>query len=120
MDWSSRNAILHSQIMVADEAVAALDISVRSHVLKLFAQVNENKGMFMLLFTHFLHVARAVVDTALVMHECPTVEQEPVNAILDNPQTALTRSPVLAVQDLGRAMTPREVAQLGAGTALVG
>ncbi|HEV7255508.1 MAG TPA: dipeptide ABC transporter ATP-binding protein [Mesorhizobium sp.] len=116
----ARAVILRPKLLVADEPVSALDVSVRGQVLELFSHLNEKLGMAMLFITHDLQVARAVADEVLVMHEGRIVERGPVNAVLDDPQTEPARALVAAAPDLAKAIARREALQPTAGAASVG
>ena len=70
----ARAIITRPKLVVADEPVSALDVSIRAQVLDLFAELNQNLGVAYLFITHDLTVARAITDEVMVMHEGRIVE----------------------------------------------
>lgn len=84
-------------ILVCDEAVSALDLSVRATVLDLLARLKARFGLSMVFVTHDLGVARHVADRIAVMHGGRIVESGPAAAVLGAPREAYTRSLVAAV-----------------------
>ena len=93
--------------MVCDEPVSALDVSIRAQVLDLFAELNNRLGVAYLFITHDLHVARAITDDVLVMHEGSIVERGRTEAVLADPQSAAGKELVAAMPDLERAIGKR-------------
>jgi peptide/nickel transport system ATP-binding protein len=100
----ARAIITRPKLVVADEAVSALDVSVRAQILDLFAELNHTMGLAYLFITHDLTVARAITDDVLVMHEGRIVERGPTADVLDNPQSDAARALVRAAPDLHRAI----------------
>ena len=70
----ARAIITRPKLVVADEPVSALDVSIRAQVLDLFAELNQKLGVAYLFITHDLTVARAITDEVMVMHEGRIVE----------------------------------------------
>jgi ABC-type glutathione transport system ATPase component len=93
----ARALAVNAEVLLFDEAVAALDVSIQAQILNLLADIRERTGMTYLFISHDLAVVRQVTDEAIVMHQGSVVEQGSVAAILDNPQdeyTLLLRSSV--------------------------
>ncbi|MDQ6433132.1 dipeptide ABC transporter ATP-binding protein [Mesorhizobium sp. LHD-90] len=101
----ARAIITRPKLVVADEAVSALDVSIRAQVLDLFAELNRTLGIAYLFITHDLTVARAITDEVLVMHEGRIVERGTTAGVLDNPQSEAAKALVDAAPDLRRAIS---------------
>lgn len=103
----ARAIITRPKLIVADEPVSALDVSIRAQILDLFAELNSKLGLAYLFITHDLTVARAISDVTMVMHEGQIVERGPTHDVLANPQTEPARALVEAAPDLERAINKR-------------
>jgi peptide/nickel transport system ATP-binding protein len=103
----ARAIITRPKLIVADEPVSALDVSIRAQILDLFADLNQRLGVAYLFITHDLTVARAITDTVMVMHEGRIVETGATGAVLDGPQTEPAKALVAAAPDLQRALERR-------------
>ncbi len=80
------------QILIADEAVSALDVTVQAQVLKLFADLRSRLGLAMLFITHDLRVAGELCDRIMVMKSGEIVESGWTAEIFANPQHAYTKA----------------------------
>lgn len=78
--------------IVADEAVSALDVSVRAQVLKVFKQMQERTGVSYLFITHDLGVVRAISDRVVVLYLGQVVNSGPAAEIFDNPTHPYTKA----------------------------
>jgi peptide/nickel transport system ATP-binding protein len=96
----ARALITRPKLIIADEPVSALDVSIRAQVLDLLADLNQRLGLACLIITHDLHVARAIADRVLVMSDGRIVENGPTASVLDNPQSAAAKVLVAAAPDL--------------------
>ncbi|RWN28174.1 MAG: ABC transporter ATP-binding protein [Mesorhizobium sp.] len=103
----ARAIITRPKLVVADEPVSALDVSIRAQILDLFAELNQKLGIAYLFITHDLTVARAITDEVLVMHDGKIVERGKTNAVLDHPQSEAAKALVTAAPDLHRAIATR-------------
>ncbi|PWJ89454.1 peptide/nickel transport system ATP-binding protein [Mesorhizobium loti] len=103
----ARAIITRPKLVVADEPVSALDVSIRAQILDLFAELNQKLGIAYLFITHDLTVARAITDEVLVMHDGKIVERGKTSEVLDHPQSEAARALVTAAPDLHRAIARR-------------
>ncbi len=103
----ARAIITRPKLVVADEPVSALDVSIRAQVLDLFAELNQKLGVAYLFITHDLTVARAITDDVMVMHEGRIVETGRTAEVLSHPQSEAARALVEAAPDLHRAIAKR-------------
>jgi peptide/nickel transport system ATP-binding protein len=88
----ARALMMEPELLVADEAVSALDVSVQAQVLRLFEEIRERLKIAMLFITHDLRVASQVCDTLAVMSKGEVVEYGPAHQVFGNPQHAYTRA----------------------------
>lgn len=79
------------QVLVADEAVSALDVSVQAQILKLLREVQDRLGLGLLFITHDLRVAAQLCDRVIVMHQGRIVEQGLTAELYARPRQDYTR-----------------------------
>ncbi|MFI5505385.1 ABC transporter ATP-binding protein [Corynebacterium kutscheri] len=87
-------------ILLADEPVSALDISVRKTVLELLDKLVTEHGLSLIFVSHDIHVVRSVCTQVTVMHHGEIVEEGHTSEVLHNPQHAYTRQLIDAVPTL--------------------
>ena len=100
----ARALALSPKLVVLDEPVSALDVSIRAQILDLFAELNQKLGIAYLFITHDLTVARAITDEVLVMHEGKIVERGKTGEVLDHPQSEAAKALMATAPDLHRAI----------------
>jgi peptide/nickel transport system ATP-binding protein len=88
----ARALMMEPELLVADEAVSALDVSVQAQVLRLFEEIRSRLNLAMLFITHDLRVASQVCDQLAVMSKGEMVEVGPAHQVFGNPQHAYTRA----------------------------
>ena len=88
----ARALALDPDVLVADEAVSALDVSVQAQVLELLDEIQTRLGIALLFITHDLRVAAQICDDVAVMQHGRVVEQGPAAEVLTHPKQAYTRA----------------------------
>jgi peptide/nickel transport system ATP-binding protein len=88
----ARALALDPDVLVADEAVSALDVSVQAQVLDLLDEIQKRLGIALLFITHDLRVAAQICDDVAVMQNGRVVEQGAAAEVLTNPRQPYTRS----------------------------
>jgi peptide/nickel transport system ATP-binding protein len=106
----ARALALHPQVLVADEALSALDVSVQAQVLKLLAGLRQRLGLSIIFITHDLRVAAQLCDLVAVMKDGEVVEQGPAGDVFGRPQHPYTQALLDSIP--GRDFTRRREAQL--------
>ncbi|MER5173702.1 ABC transporter ATP-binding protein [Thioclava kandeliae] len=105
----ARAVCLQPSLIVADEAVSKLDVSVRAGVLDLFREIQREQGLSMVFITHDLEVARYMCDRIAVLYHGELLEIGPTEEIFANPRHAYTQTLLktldhsLGGRDFGRA-----------------
>jgi peptide/nickel transport system ATP-binding protein len=89
------------KVLIADEAVSALDVSVQDQILKLLEDIQKRLAIGILFITHDLRVASQICDRLVVMHQGRIVEQGSARDVLLNPKQDYTRSLLAAAPGQG-------------------
>ena len=94
-------------ILIADEPVSALDVSVQARILNLLRDLRRNLGLTILLIAHDLSVVKNVCDRIAVMERGQFVDFGPAVEVFDHPTSAYTKRLLSAVPDVARALSVR-------------
>jgi peptide/nickel transport system ATP-binding protein len=108
----ARALAMDPELLIADEAVSALDVSVQAQVLKLLADIRKRLNLAVLFITHDLRVAAQICDRVLVMRQGEVVEQGPTHEVFLHPRHEYTKALLNAAPgkdwDFGAAMNAGE------------
>ncbi|MCB0912590.1 MAG: ABC transporter ATP-binding protein, partial [Propionibacteriaceae bacterium] len=87
----------HPEVLIADEPVSALDVSVRAQVLNLLTDLVAARGLTLVVVSHDLMVVRHLCDQLAVMRRGRIVERGETSQVYADPQTEYTRALLAAV-----------------------
>jgi peptide/nickel transport system ATP-binding protein len=109
----ARALAVRPEILIADEAVSALDVSIQAQILLLLDDLQQRLHLTLVFITHDLRVAAQICNHVVVMHQGRVVEQGPLAEVFERPQHAYTRALLDAApgRSFDVARSPSPVAQ---------
>lgn len=93
------------ELLICDEAVSALDLSIRAQVLYLLEDLKRKLGLSLLFITHDLGVVRHIADRILVMNRGKIIEEGACGQVLKAPREEYTRYLISSVPKIGKPLT---------------
>jgi peptide/nickel transport system ATP-binding protein len=98
----ARALAVKPELLVCDEAVSALDVSIQAQIVNLFMDLREEFGLTYLFISHDLGVVRHVADRIIVMYLGRVVEEGPAEQLFDHPNHPYTKALIEGVPRLDR------------------
>ena len=109
----ARALALDPEILIADESVAALDVSVQAPILNLFNSLRRDLGLTVLFISHDLAVVRHVSDRVVVVYLGKVMEDGPTEQVFSDPRHPYTRALMAAAPKFGVKKEPGKSALTG-------
>lgn len=93
----ARTLVMEPELIIADEPISALDVSIRAQVLNLLSDLQKDKGLTYLFIAHDLSVVRFITDRLAVIHKGKIVELAETEKLFSHPLHPYTRSLLSAI-----------------------
>jgi oligopeptide/dipeptide ABC transporter ATP-binding protein len=103
----ARAIALKPKLLICDEVVAALDVSVAAQIIHLLLDIKKEMGLSLLFISHDLSLVKAISDRVLVMYLGKIVESAPTEDLFDHPQHPYTVALLESIPTLNRAKRPK-------------
>jgi len=93
----ARSLVMEPELIIADEPISALDVSIRAQVLNLLSELQKSRGLTYIFIAHDLSVVRFITDRLAVIHKGKIVELAETEKLFENPLHPYTRSLLSAI-----------------------
>jgi cationic peptide transport system ATP-binding protein len=94
----ARALILDPKILILDEALTALDPSLRAQIVNLLLELQQKTGLAYLLITNQLRLVRHIADQTLVLHKGVALDYGETSSVFENPQHEYTRKLIKSIE----------------------
>jgi peptide/nickel transport system ATP-binding protein len=109
----ARSIIVRPAVVVADEPVSALDVSIRAQVLDIMRKLQFEHGIAYVVISHDISIVRRIADRTAVMYAGRVVEIGPTESVLGSPMHPYTQGLLASVPTISRGATVRATVQVG-------
>jgi peptide/nickel transport system ATP-binding protein len=96
----ARALAVNPRVIIADECVAALDVTIQAHIVALFRDLIKKTGLTLIFIAHDLAIVRNLCERTIVMHHGEIVEDGPSARIFAQPERAYTAALIAAIPDI--------------------
>jgi peptide/nickel transport system ATP-binding protein len=97
----ARSLVLQPKLIIADEPVSMLDVSIRFQILSLMKKLKENEGISFLYITHDLSTSRYVGDNIIILYKGQIIEYGGIEDVITNPLHPYTKALIAAIPKMG-------------------
>jgi peptide/nickel transport system ATP-binding protein len=95
----ARAIVVQPEIIIADEPVSMLDVSIRAEILELIKEIQLKNKISMIYITHDLATAKHFADNIIILNSGKIMEMGPINKVLTNPDNSYTKSLIAAISE---------------------
>jgi len=95
----ARAIVVKPEIIIADEPVSMLDVSIRAEVLELMKEIQLKNDISMIYITHDLATAKHFADNIIILNSGKIMESGSIDKVLTNPENAYTKSLIAAISE---------------------
>ena len=95
----ARAIVVKPEIIIADEPVSMLDVSIRAEILELMKEIQKRNEISMIYITHDLATAKHFVDNILILNSGRVMEVGPINKVLLSPENPYTKALIAAISE---------------------
>ena len=95
----ARAIVVKPEIIIADEPVSMLDVSIRAEILELMKEIQSKNEISMIYITHDLATAKHFADNIIILNSGKVIEIGPINKVLSNPEMSYTKALIAAISE---------------------
>jgi len=95
----ARAIVIKPEIIIADEPVSMLDVSIRAEILELMKEIQLKNNISMIYITHDLATAKYFADKIIILNSGKVIEAGPINKVLLNPENSYTKALIAAISE---------------------
>jgi len=95
----ARAIVVKPEIIIADEPVSMLDVSIRAEILELMKEIQKRNKISMIYITHDLATAKHFADNIVILNSGKVMETGPIDKVLLNPENSYTKALIAAISE---------------------